>query len=103
MITIKKGVYEAVMERSQGYCENAACGRTGHLYAHHAFGGSNRKKMEMEGTVFALCYECHQGDVGVHNSRILDLHFKQRATQNLLDMGWTKQEIMSGVGRWYLD
>ncbi len=95
-----KKVWEAVNKRSGGKCEE--CGRN-NPSKHHAFGGSNRERLEMAETVFDLCYEDHQGDSGVHNNREKDLKYKRIATQNLLDKGWSKEKIIKEVGRWYLE
>jgi len=95
-----KFVWIAVDERSRGQCEE--CGRNFPM-KHHAFGGANREKMEMVETVFDLCWEDHQGNKGVHFNRNKDLKYKQIATQNLLNLGWTKEQIIHEVGRWYLD
>lgn len=100
---MNKKVFDAVAKRSDGYCENCGKYYGKGLQKHHAFNGSRRKRMEMVETVFDLCYYCHEGGVGVHNNRQLDLKFKKKATQNLLDAGWTEEEIREKVGRWYLD
>lgn len=41
------------------------------LYTHHVIynGNSQRKKSEHYGLKVRLCYDCHQGDDGVHNNR----------------------------------
>jgi hypothetical protein len=98
---MNKKVYEAVKSRSGGLCENC-----GHPYTqeHHVFSGSGRrKKCEMVETVFDLCYECHEGNNGVHFNKKLADKFKKIATQNLLNLGWSREKIIEFVGWWYLD
>lgn len=96
-----KKVYNAVRQRSGGLCEN--CSKP-YPQQHHAFNGTGRrKKLEMPETVFDLCYECHEGPHGVHMNRELDLKYKRQATLNLLNLGWTKEQIIQEVGRWYGD
>ncbi|MGX7745663.1 hypothetical protein [Rhodopseudomonas parapalustris] len=98
---MNKKVYNAVKERSGGQCEN--CGAP-YTQEHHIFGGNGRrKKCEMVETVFDLCWACHEGPEGVHFNRELDLKLKIKATQNLIDIGWSKEKIINFVGRWYLD
>ncbi len=100
---MNREVFRKVAERSQGFCENPKCGKYGgeSLHKHHSFNGSNRKKLEMEETVFNICMCCHK--LLHDNSRELDLYFKKKATQNLLEIGWTKEQILKEVGRWYGD
>lgn len=99
---MNKKVWNAVHERSGGLCEE--CGSYHLVTKHHAFGASNRKKLEMVETVFDLCYEHHeQSPTGVHFNTELRMKYKRLATQNLLDIGWTKEKIMREVGKWYLD
>ena len=103
---MNKKVFREVAERSEGICENPECKRWGgeSLQKHHIFFGKGRRVlMESTETVVDLCWYCHEGDNGVHHNRDLDLYFKRLATQNLLDAGWTKEEIMAKAGRWYLD
>jgi hypothetical protein len=101
-----KKVFKAVADRSDGFCENPMCKRWGGvaLHKHHAFFGKGRRVlMESIETVFDLCWFCHEGDSGVHHNRELDLFFKRKATDNLLEVGWTKEQIMEKAGRWYGD
>jgi len=56
--------------------------------------------MEMPETVIDLCMECHEK---IHSYRILSWEWKKKATQNLLDAGWTKEKILEKVGRYYGD
>jgi hypothetical protein len=101
---MKQEVFDAVAERSGGYCEN--CGKYfgKGLHKHHAFNGSRRRRLEYEGTVFDLCYFCHEGNIGVHNNRWLDLRFKAKATRYLEEvLGWDKDTIIQKVGRYYYD
>ena len=104
-IYIDRKVFQKVEERSEGYCEYEQCKIWGgkNLHKHHAFNGANRRKMEMEETVFDLCWEHHEGNTGVHRNRELDLHFKKLATKNLINLGWSKAKIIKEVGRYYLD
>lgn len=82
----------------QGCCEE--CGRYCALQTHHSMNKFNRKRLEMPGTVFHLCYLCHNE---LHSNRELDLKYKRKATQYLFDIGWSKEEIIKEVGRWYGD
>jgi hypothetical protein len=95
-------VFRKVAERSQGVCENPDCGRYGgeSLQKHHIFNKFNRKLLECPETVLDLCFLCH---LEIHKNRKMDLCFKKQATKNLLDAGWTKEQIMEKVGRWYGD
>lgn len=102
---MNKKVWQKVEERSEGLCEfpttDGPCKRNFMVQKHHAFGGSNREKMEMAETVFNLC-ELHHNDhlIGVHHCKENRLIIKRAAIQNLLDIGWTKEKIIKEVGRY---
>lgn len=96
---LNKAVWNAVNERSGGLCEEC---QAPYPTKHHAFGGANRAKLEMPETVFDLCYTHHQqSPTGVHYNKKLAMKYKQIATQNLLDIGWSEERIIQEVGKWY--
>jgi hypothetical protein len=97
---VNKEVFKKVALRSGGRCECCQRWLGEALQKHHAFSGSNRKLMESAETVFDLCFQCHRN---AHSDYDFGLTLKRKATENLLDSGWTEEQIRKRLGRWYLD
>lgn len=100
-----KKVWKIVEERSEGLCEfpteHGPCMGNRMCQKHHAFGGSNRAKMEMAATVFNLCDSHHEDHkTGVHHNKENRLIIKRLAIQNLIEVGWTEEDVLREVGRW---
>ena len=45
---------------------------------HEVFYGKNRKNSMIYGCVVPLCYECHEGNNGVHHNPTLNLYLRKQ-------------------------
>jgi hypothetical protein len=99
--TENKKVRESVNSRSEGLCEFPGCNCNYMVEHHHVFGASNRKKLEMKETVYALCYYHHlDNDTGVHCNKENRLVMRRVAIDALMNIGWTEDKIRTQVGKW---
>lgn len=71
------------------------------VHQHHAFGGPNREKSEQYGLKAWACFECHEGNSGVHRDRDTDLMFKEYA-QQIFEEKYGHELFMAEFGRNYL-
>ena len=81
------------------------CGSVKYLHLHHIIFGKNRKKADEDGLVVYLCYNHHEGTMGVHGKKghELDTILKTRAEQRWLEYyNKTKEEFVERYGRNYL-
>ena len=91
-----KKLAEQVIRKAHGQC--VVCGRPGQEI-HHSFGGRGRRKQtEIIECLYYLCVEHHRGNTGVHNNRKLDIKLKQKSQQELLDQGYTLDEVREITG-----
>lgn len=99
-----KKIAQAVLERSEGLCEN--CGGNYMVQLHHRIGGKGKRvECETEQSVIALCWYCHHGDYGIHGrfGRELDLKLKKELEQKYIDLGYSEEKIYKLLGgRFYL-
>lgn len=90
---MNKKVRQAVVERSNGYCESLVCGRfcgeNGHLH-HSISGNGKRKEYEDINTTFYICTDCH---AKAHSNRLNELEYKLRAEINLALKRLTEGQI----------
>lgn len=99
--TENKKVRDHVNSRSEGLCEFPECGCNYMVQHHHVFGAANRKKLEMNETVYALChYHHHDNNTGVHSNRENRLVMRRIAIDALLNKGWGEDKILKEVGKW---
>lgn len=80
------------------------CRRKVGLHCHHIyFGVKGREKSDKMGAWCYLCYEHHEGTLGVHgkNGHDLDLFLKQQA-QKAFEKDHTREEFMEIIGKNYL-
>lgn len=91
-------IVQAVLERSQGLCEN--CYGPGEELHHICFGSGKRKQCETKDSVVLLCYSCHRGTNGTHgkNGRKLDLKLKIRLQEVYFNQGYTEDEVREKMG-----
>ena len=90
-----------VEERSYGLCE--VCGRQAVEIHHVFFGWGVRRLTERLECLIHLCYECHRGNKGVHFNKKLDDKLKRQSQQELLDQGYTEDEVREITGgKFYL-
>lgn len=94
---MNKTIVQAVLERSQGLCEN--CYNQG-SEMHHIVFGSSRKACERTESVTLLCYECHRGTYGVHgrDGRKLNIKFKKKLQETYKEQGYKEDEIRKLLG-----
>lgn len=60
------------------------CGKSkNHL--HEVFYGKNRVNSMKWGCVAPLCYECHQGNNGVHNNHEIDITLKKICQKKFIE------------------
>ena len=55
-------------------------------HLHEVFYGKNRVNSMKWGCVAPLCYECHQGNNGVHNNHELDIMLKQICQKKFMEV-----------------
>lgn len=93
-----KEIVQAVLERSQGLCEN--CYGPGAEFHHICFGSGKRKQHETKESVVLLCSRCHRGTNGVHGreGRELDLKLKIRLQEVYFNQGYAEHEVRIKMG-----
>ena len=76
------------------------------LHSHHCMHGTaNRKLADQDGLTVYLCYEHHEGNMGVHNKNghELDLELKQLAQKRWMEYyDKTEDDFRQRYGRSYL-
>lgn len=77
------------------------CGALAVQIHHIYFGTANRKISDKHRFVVPLCYECHQGNHGVHANRQEDL-FLKRKCQSRYEETHTRDEFRKLIGKSYL-
>ena len=78
------------------------CRSTHDLACHHVFyGTANRAKSEKWGMKLWLCYNCHNGNNGVHFNPSLDRRIKQMAQQEF-EKVYGHEKFMAEFGKNYL-
>lgn len=96
---MKKGIVQAVLNRSGGLCE--VCGSAYMVELHHIiYGSGKRKQHENEHSVIALCWYCHRGTKGIHgrDGKKLDLYLKKKLQEKYFDMGYGENEVRKLMG-----
>lgn len=82
------------------------CETTYNLHSHHCLHGTaNRKLADQDGLTVYLCYEHHEGNMGVHskNGHELDLELKQLAQKRWMEYyDKTEDDFRQRYGRSYL-
>ncbi len=82
------------------------CETTYNLHSHHCMHGTaNRKLADQDGLTVYLCYEHHEGNMGVHskNGHELDLELKQLAQRRWMEYySKTEDDFRQRYGRSYL-
>jgi hypothetical protein len=73
------------------------------VHRHHVFFGQKQKKHSTKyGLLADLCYDCHEGQNGVHNNYTADLELKQRY-QEIYEDTFSHESFMRIFGRNYLE
>ena len=81
------------------------CGSVKYLHFHHIIFGKNRKKADEDGLTVYLCYNHHEGTMGVHGKKghDLDLKLKQIAEQKWIEhYNKTIDDFIERYGKSYL-
>ena len=87
--------------QEQKECYN--CGNIYGLHVHHIFfGTANRRLAEKRGLKAWLCYECHEGNMGVHHNRKMDLQLKRIAQIYYEEHCGGRKEFIKEFGKSYL-
>ena len=61
-----------------------------------------RKLAEKYGMTIHICHNCHQGPLGVHNNRDLDLSLKRPYQERFEEEGHSREEFRAIFGKSYL-
>lgn len=71
-------------------------------HLHEIFGGTGRRELsKYYGLVVPLCYECHEGDNGVHKNRVYDIALKEEG-QKAFEEHYPDEDFLEVFGRNYL-